>query len=193
MNENHESPLSPTAELALAQERLADAKRKIELLEEARLQKLRQELADRAADEERRRFQQSEEQRLIEQRWLEKKRCEDEQREAERRAREAAQRELEQSLTRAEEEQHRRQEHQKKVEQLSNEAHLLEQEARRREGELYARAAVVQAANESNEENGRDRLFCHLTKPATRFDGHDGHAEEAPIKPASREPGEEKQ
>jgi hypothetical protein len=193
MNENHESPLSPAAELALAQQRLADAKRKIELLEEARLQKLRQELADRAADEERRRFQQAEEQRLIEQRWLEKKRCEDERREAERRGKEAARRELEQSLTRAEEEHRQRQQHEKEMERLANEAFLLEQEAQRREAELYARNTVVKAANESNEENGRKRLFCHLTKPARRFDGHDGHAEEAPIRPTSREPSEGKE
>ena len=185
---NSES-LSPAQELALAQQRLAEARRRFDLLEEARLQKLRQELADKAADEERRRFQQAEEQRLIEQRWLEKKRCEDEQREAERRAKEAAQRQREQALAEAEEAQRQRREHEREVERLANEAHLLELEAQRREAELQS-SNPVKAQNESNDESGRDRLFGRLTKSAKRFDGLEGHADEAPIKPTSPEPNE---
>jgi hypothetical protein len=179
MNENHESPLSPEEELALAQERVAEAKRKLDALEQLRIQRLRQELADKAADEERRRFQQAEEQKLIEQRWLEKKRCEDEQCEAERRAKEAAQRELEHALAQAQEEQHQRQQHEKEIQRLADEAYLLEQEAKRREAELYANTPVVEAAADSvPATSGRDLLFARLTKQATRFDGCDGHAEE---------------
>jgi hypothetical protein len=174
----HEDEIAtPEQELALAQQRLAEARKRIDLLEEARLQKLRQDIADAAAADERRRFLEAEERRLIEQRWLEKRRTEDVAAERERRAKEAAKRELEQSLAREEEEQRQRNEHEREIERLANEAFAVEQEAKRREAELYASTPVNQEASESTEANGRERLFSHLAKPAIRFDGHDGHEE----------------
>jgi translation initiation factor IF-2 len=171
--------LTAEEELALAQQRVAEARRKIDLLEEARLQKLRQEIAKAAAEDERRRFEQAEEQKLVEQKWLEKRRAEQQGLERERRAKEAVQRELERSLAKAEDEQLKRKEHEQEVERLANEAFLLEQEARRREAELVTHTSAIHAASDpADATTGRELLFCRLAKPASRFDGHDGHAAE---------------
>ena len=191
--ENSECSPSAEQELAFAQQRVAEAKRKIDLLEQARLEKLRQQIADAAAAEEQRRFREAEEKRLIEERWIERRRAEAEAAERERRDIDAARREREQSLARAEEEQQQRQKHEKEIERLASEALCLEQEARRREAELSSTTPAVQAVEPMEATNGRELLFGRLARPARRFDGHDGHAEEAPMAPASPVPDEEKQ
>lgn len=168
-------------ELKLAQERLAEAKRKKALADEMKLAAARAAILQHQADEERALAEQREAQRIIEQNWIEKRKAEQEAKEAEQRKVAQEKLELEKLLATQEEAKRKREDHEKKIQQLEQEALMFEDAAKQ---------AEVEALHMSTPKDETSPMTILMSAhPMSRFFGvapvATGSAEPAPSMPVA--------
>lgn len=148
-------------ELREAQERLAAAKRKLELAEQKRLKKTAADLAAYRAAEEKRIFEQQEARERIEAQHAKRQREQAEAEERERQAKRAEERALEMRLNLEQENARKKAEHEAELRKIEDAALLAEQEAQRSKAQL-ARASA-QPVHEEQPENIRAKMFSRLS------------------------------